>query len=839
MIGRLPKRQLGNVRPSPRSLAFLWAMVSVSLFVASNARADQPEIDRIIQSSGGSVGTQFTVRVEGRGLDSIRDVMLLRPKVRLISFLERQPDFMTMRLEAERECFPGEHPFVLVSGSGVSRLASFQVDPFEVQTEIEPNDNPARAIKLELPITVTGVIEEGDEDCFTVELKKGQRLSAEVTALPLSRFLFDAAIEVLDPNGNRIASADDNPLTAQDPLLTLIAPDAGRYVLRVREAAYGGDLDARYRLHLSDEPRPTVAFPAEKIIDQESATTLLGDAGGPLEYVFGAQARPHDTGGNERTGTFHLSRPDASSPALPALPSLSSIRLCRTDSAGTRESEPNDSATDATNADRVDATSQSFAFNGILSEPMDVDWFTADLRAGEVWIAEVFAHRLGSPVDATLDVFGSGGHQIARSDDGVMQDSLIRFRVARSGQHQFRVTDHLGRGTPSSVYRLELRRPTPELEVNVIAQDEDMPESLPTILVPRGQRVPVRVSCLRSDFSGPVDVDLTGLPDGVSFESSGIDSGNHLALGFLSAAEHASPGASWVTLQGVAETNERMIRGRHRQRVGMVFGEPRKTIYHHRTLDRVPLLVTDRSPVDVQVTPPELSLVPDGQLELRVRVLRNDDFDRPVNLRLIAAPAWLRPVESEVTVDAASNEATFALSSSESIELKSWPLSLVAIGHDQKQHFEIAANSVNVRVDAAAVDLKLDRAVAKPGESTEVVGHLNWRESAEPTEYMATLVGLPSDVTGETVKVQTGQRELRFQIKVGDNAPVAVHNTLSVDLVRTINGASQTHHLGRGGELEVVAKNAAPTPQKSRLEQLREQLLREQQGREQQGQGQQ
>jgi hypothetical protein len=79
--------------------------------------------------------------------------------------------------------------------------------------EREPNDTPAEAEAISLPVTINGHIDPGtkiggkpDEDYFRFHAKKGQRLGIGVAAARLDSPL-DSVIEVLDARGNQIPRA--------------------------------------------------------------------------------------------------------------------------------------------------------------------------------------------------------------------------------------------------------------------------------------------------------------------------------------------------------------------------------------------------------------------------------------------------------------------------------------------------------------------------------------------------------------------------------------------------------------------------------------------------------
>ena len=56
--------------------------------------------------------------------------------------------------------------------------------------------------KINLNVTVTGVIESEQADYYLVECKKGQRLTAEIEGLRLGETMFDPYVAILDSNSN-------------------------------------------------------------------------------------------------------------------------------------------------------------------------------------------------------------------------------------------------------------------------------------------------------------------------------------------------------------------------------------------------------------------------------------------------------------------------------------------------------------------------------------------------------------------------------------------------------------------------------------------------------------
>ncbi|MEO1617370.1 MAG: hypothetical protein AAFV88_16080, partial [Planctomycetota bacterium] len=322
-------------RRAMRFVALLFAL-TLTVFCSRAVPQDlRPEIDRIDQGTTGRVGESLSVRIDGRQLGEVRHVLFFGPGLRLQGVLPTGPEQLVLEIEVAENCRVGEHWFVLASPRGFSDLRSVYISSDIVAAEEEDNDEPDAAQPITLPITMTGIIEEGDQDCFSVALRRGQRLSVDAVAMPLSRYLFDAAVELLDQDGRRLLYVDDHPLSRQDPIFSWIAQHDGTYYVRIREAAFGGDLDARYRLQLSHRPRPTVAFPAEFLASgQPQSIQLLGDAAGPFDFFPDPKKIDRLLEGDGRTVRLGTSLDLPSSSAK--------VMLRMAEVAGIVEQEPND-----------------------------------------------------------------------------------------------------------------------------------------------------------------------------------------------------------------------------------------------------------------------------------------------------------------------------------------------------------------------------------------------------------------------------------------------------------------------------------------------------------------
>ena len=74
--------------------------------------------------------------------------------------------------------------------------------------------------------------------------------------------------------------------------LSVVIPEDGEYTILVRETSYRGADNCRYRLHVGNFPRPTVAYPAGGKRGEQLKVQFLGDATGPIEREITVPADP-------------------------------------------------------------------------------------------------------------------------------------------------------------------------------------------------------------------------------------------------------------------------------------------------------------------------------------------------------------------------------------------------------------------------------------------------------------------------------------------------------------------------------------------------------------------
>jgi hypothetical protein len=156
----------------------------------------------------------------------------------------------------------GNQWIAATSGEFVSNFLPLALSELPECLAQEPNDQPAAAQKVTLPVIVNGRAElPGDWDVFEVEGTAGQTVVAEVHARRLGS-PFDSFVKVTNEQGQIIALNDDHYDAASglntdhaDSYLMVTFPTDGKYFVHIGDTRQHAGTDHAYRLRIS-HPQP-------------------------------------------------------------------------------------------------------------------------------------------------------------------------------------------------------------------------------------------------------------------------------------------------------------------------------------------------------------------------------------------------------------------------------------------------------------------------------------------------------------------------------------------------------------------------------------------------------
>ena len=364
---------------------------------------------------GGVRGTTITATISGNGVERADAVVFMDPGVdaEIVVPADGKPtgNSRQVKLTIAADAEPRVQRFAVRTPLGVPATQPFAVSVDPELSETEPNDSADKATAAKLPATLLGAIDKpGDVDLYRFEALAGRVLVFDTLARPLGSAL-DGTLAVLGATGRVLAEAGEAE-GGRDPLLVFTPPADGVYFLRVGDAEYGGSGNHFYRISAGVLPRMASVFPLGVSPGSEASITLEGaniDGLGPVTLKVPAEAEP----GSELT--VRAAMPDGS-------PVRNPRRVIVAAGAQGVETAGNDSV------EQASPLATPGGASGRIEKPGDVDCFRFAAKKGRPVVLEVFARRLGSPVDTAIEVLDTAGHAVPRAVLRPVAETQVAFR---------------------------------------------------------------------------------------------------------------------------------------------------------------------------------------------------------------------------------------------------------------------------------------------------------------------------------------------------------------------------------------------------------------------------
>ncbi len=516
----------------------------------------------------------------------------------------------------------------MITTNGLSNPLLFEVGQIPETYELEPNDRQTGPEQLpELPILVNGQILPGDVDYFRFAAHKGQTLVFRAAARSLIPYLadtvpgwFQAVMTLYDAEGNEVAYDDDyrfNP----DPVIIYTVPQDGNYTLSIRDSIFRGREDFVYRISIGELPFIQRIFPLGGSVDSEVEVNLVG-INLPIHKMkikTGSNAPDILPVQVEKNGIFSNIRKFQVSP-------LSDIS----------EREPDNQFAQA------QAVTNTMIINGTIGIPGDQDWFSFRGRQGDRKTIEVFARRLGSPLDARLVLLNAQQKELAVNDDaedkscGLLThqaDSRINFELPKTGTYYVRLSDVQQKGGAEYAYRLKIGEEQPDFQLRLV------PSSL---RIPRAGTVIATVHAIRyGGFTGEINLSVRDAPPGVELQRAVIPENMDSTPVIIAASPRAEEQIMTLDVEGTADCDMRTVHRRAVPAEDMM----QAFIYRHLvTAQQLLIQVTEPEPVTISLNLPKdgvLQARPGSDITLNPTLKWHVNTRKGIRLTLSDPPEWL------------------------------------------------------------------------------------------------------------------------------------------------------------------------------------------------------
>ena len=766
-------------------------LFTVLLCLTAGLRAAYPEFSAC-KPNGGQRGSEFKLSVTGTRLEDFETLLFYDPGFTVKSVDAVAAGKVDLTIAVSADATLGSHLVRVRTRTGLSHPRQFFVSPYPTVDEKEANSEFAQAQAIPLNSTIEGIVLTEDVDYFKVTVKKGQRLSLEVDGLRLGYLNFDPYIAILDKDRFEKAFSDDTILHRQDGYCSFVAEYDGDYYVMVRESSYRGSTRSFYRLHVGDFRRPDVVFPAG------------GKVGSKVDVRF-IDAKGSFTGSvtvpSEEDPNFEVFSVEA-----PA-PSGNPFRISQMDNF--LESEPNSAREQA----NVVPPAGAYALNGIIGEPGDSDYYRLTLKKGQVLTGHAYAQGLGSPLDPVISLRGSTGVALISNDDGGgtrRLDSRFEVTVPADGEYMLSIRDHLDRGSPKFVYRVELIASQPRLTFASPEYSVNDSHYRQFIAVPRGGRMALLENFSRTRVSGDFRFVAPGLPAGVKLLTEHAPKDMPNAPLLFEAAADAPLGQAIVPVRLEPVDPQNKVVGRLRQNFDVV--RDGNVIYLTDTEDRLPVVVVEEAPYALEIVMPKVPLVQNGVYDLKVVAKRKPGFAAAIRVVMVWTPPGISSL-GEMTIPAGANECFFQLNANAGVATAEWKFVVMGEADAGRGRVFNASPFCGLKTQPAYVAAPaFPMAAIEQGQEGIVTTKLEQLQPFEG-EAVARLVGIPDTIASEPIKITKASTDLTFRLKPGKDCFPGKLSNLFIQVDVPLAGGTTTHRVALGSSLRVDApRKVAPAP---------------------------
>lgn len=645
--------------------------------------------------------------------------------------------------------------------AGISNLWFLLVDDLPSAADNGSNRDPATAQVVTPPIAIDGLIQAESADYYKFTGKQGQRLTIEAVARRMASAL-DPVIRLLDAAGNELAYSDDEPGLARDSRLSLRLPADGDYLVEIRDIAWTGGGNHRYRLRIGDFPAVTTPFPLGVQRGQAAQLSFLGPA------VEGIAAATVNIAADSTAELVPVSAkyPDGHGSAF--------ATVAVGDGPEVVETEPNNAAEQAT------PVTPPCSLNGRIPTSDDVDLYQFEAKKDQRLLLRPQAGRLGGPAEVRLRVLNADGGQLAETTTVAAGEASLVFSPPADGLYRVEVQPLHG-GGPHVAYRVEMRPFHGAFSLEFEAD---------RVNPPKGGVFVGKVTAARNGYDGPITLQLEDAPPGLAVSGNVIEEKKNEATLRVTLPENVDSGTlSAMRIVGTAEVNGQVLRAE-----AAVGGALKKQF---ATLAYFPLNVHRRVGLGVGpvfpdffalTTEPNPLVFPQriGSAKFKIKANRMNNFAEQIALAVEGLPEALMLEVKPIAKG--QNEVELELKGPESLDLREYKIRITGSGTHQNQPKTVVLGEVPLRVIPPLQVFVAPAGALAAGGKQKVKISLR-RFGDEAPAVAVTLKNLPTGVTAPAdLMIPEGKNEIEIELTAAADAQVGKIENLVAAASATIKG---------------------------------------------------
>jgi hypothetical protein len=586
-----------------------------------------------------------------------------------VGHVDGHPDRFSLEVPAETG--QGFHAVRVVTGEGAGRLFPVLVDALPAVRCEETNTRIDAPQEIELPLAVDGHVGNLSRRFFRFSARSGERIAFEAWARRLGSPL-DAALFLYDENGRPLHYVDDVPGIGSDPQMTYIFENSGEYLLELRDIRHQGGANHFFRLRIGDFPLVHAVVPMR---NDESRV-----AGSDVEELDALAVSPDPM--REGISRF-IARRDAGNAATFGFIRAGGLPVIS-------EAEPNGTAGEATPAE------PGSLLTGFFQQPGEIDLFRFRADKNDRFRLTGITREHGLPTALVIRVLDEDGKELAHVDDSGGTAGTLEATIPEAGEYLIELSDLHRRGGSEFGYLVEFVPRTPAFTLRA---------GTDAVNVPAGGVAVVTVEARRLGYSGPIELSVEGLPEGLTALPTVLGSGVNQARLTIQADEDVSAGelhAIRIVGRGAEEKKEGGEEGTDvdtkPSALGLTAGlvaeatvtESLRSAWNGVSFlpgpfeDALVAAVAPASPLTLAVDPRQFDLPRTGKVTVTVSARRGEGIEEAIQL---ATDPERNPLPGGLAVsvkniDKGKNEAELEISATDKAPLG--PFTLVLLGSHRK-----------------------------------------------------------------------------------------------------------------------------------------------------------
>ncbi|MEP6756211.1 MAG: hypothetical protein ABJA67_11975 [Chthonomonadales bacterium] len=524
---------------SARSLT---VMAVAALTLGGSAALAQAPQALDIFPPGGTLASHVDAQLEGSVLLGASSVVISGTGVKVaLGAPATDGNSVPLKVDIAADAAPGPYEVRVITPKGVSNPTYFWVGGYVPAVEVEPNDQPERATKLEkLPITVSGRMNAAEDvDWFSFHAEAGETFAIDIIANRLYSPM-DAALELRDNENHILELAMEG--YDRDPKMVHTFKKSGTYLVQVRDTMYRGGRNYVYRLSVGKVPYIQSIWPNGAKRGEGLNSKIEGANLGSVSSV--TTMLPNDG----TRGSVWIEPMVGGVASIPVQLSLTNYQqIVRGEAPGAPTV--------------VSLTNQPMTLLGRLTKAKQIDSFVVAGTPGKPIRIQLQSHSIGSRMIPFITLTDAAGKAFQTTENEIGRDPVITLSPTAAANYHIDVSTIDGKFGPDFYYRLIIKPGG--------GNDFSISTTPDLINLGKGQTALVTVNVDRQDgYGGPIEVALSGVPAGISATPLTIPTGGTNGVFIVTAAPESNGISGILNIVGKALLVDGKPMERHARIIG-------------------------------------------------------------------------------------------------------------------------------------------------------------------------------------------------------------------------------------------------------------------------------